>query len=175
MRTNERTDAAARDAGSDERGAAARNGHAHDEFARATAALGAELGEALSAFRRSLLAERQIVQLRLFELALRAGLWACALLCASALSLAAALLIVGSARQGLSLWSGSAWWSDLVLGLSILGLVAWGVHGARRGVHRRALARVRSALPPEPGPQAPVSMSTAANATPTSPPFGSAS
>ncbi len=151
MRANARSDA---EAGRDAHGAPAHNGRAHDEFARTTAALGAEFEQAFSAFRRSLLAERQVLQLRLFELALRAGLWACALMCASALSLAAALLIVGSVRQGLSLWSGSAWWSDLLLGGMILGLVAWCVHGARRAVHRRALARVRRALPHEPGPQA---------------------
>lgn len=109
-----------------------------------------ELGRAWTAWRRSWMAERRLWQLRAFDLSLRIGIWTCALLCASALSLVAAYLIVRSLRLGLERWSGGAWWSDLVLGTFILAVIAFAIARARRGVHRRALARVQLelALPP---------------------------
>jgi hypothetical protein len=81
------------------------------------------------------------------------------------LALTAAVLIVGSLRAGLAAASGGAWWSDLLLGLALLGALTAAAVALRRRFEERVLRGARRALgldvppppvaPPVPTPNVP--------------------
>lgn len=114
-----------------------------DPLATARAHLVAEWNLAYTALKRFLYLERQVLGIKLFDVAFGAALVLLGGFTVIAVSIAGALLVVIGARRGLEIWTHGAWWADVVLGGVILGLVALGAHLARRSIHRGTLARAR--------------------------------
>jgi len=118
----------------------------HDPSRDATGRLRQEIDATYTALRRSWYAERQAIGLSIFEGAFRLGTFVFlgALGLAVALS-AAALLVVGS-RRGLALWTGGAWWSDIMLAFGLALAVAAIAQLVRRGVRRSVSSSTRRQL-----------------------------
>jgi len=117
-----------------------------DPFRDAAGRLRQEIDATFAAFRRSRYVDRQLLGLTVFDGALRVGAFLCLGAVGVAVALAATALLVGGARRGLALWSGGAWWSDIVLALGLALLLPAVAHLVRRGVHRSALSRTRLEL-----------------------------
>jgi hypothetical protein len=125
-------------------GASART--ASDEFTVARGHLSDEIKAAFVALKRSLYIERQALGLSLFDTGYRLAGFAAAAICGIAVALVATLLSVASARRGLQVLTDGAWWSDLVLAVLLMVLLAGAAHALRRFIHRSTLAETRRVL-----------------------------
>lgn len=135
--------------------AAAKNGKASDDLAAASQHLRTEFTDTFAALRRALYVEKQALTLSLFDAGMRAGVGV-ALAIASIVAMVAALLLgISALRRGLAILAQGAWWSDLVLALAIVGLVAAALALARRAVHKAVLARTQRRLAQDAAPAAP--------------------
>jgi len=121
-----------------------------DPFHEATGRLRAEFDTTMTALRRSFSVQRKALGLSIFEGGYRLMTFIGLGLTAITLIIYAAFLFVGSARQGLTLWTNGAWWSDLVVALVLGGSIVLIAHSVRRKVHRAALASARRGLESSP-------------------------
>jgi len=122
------------------------NGSAADPFHLAAERLRVEVDQTLSALKRAAYVERESLGLALFDVGLRGFLYATAGAAVLALAVAATLLVVSGARAGLQSWTGNAWWSDWILAIASLAVIAVAVRVTRGAVHRSTLNRTRRAL-----------------------------
>lgn len=135
---------------------------ASDELRVARERLNAEVEGAFTTFKRMLFVERKALGLAVFDSAYMAACYGALALTGLMTMLVATWLLLASVRRGLQIWTDGAWWSDLVLGAVLIGILAGIAHGARRYVHRSTLAKTRRALSesdlakssPAPGPVA---------------------
>jgi hypothetical protein len=119
---------------------------AGDEFTQAREHLITEFKQAFTAWKRALYVERRAIGLSLFDAGLRAAVLAGVTISWLAVAVTATLLFVGGARRGLQLWTGGAWWSDVVLAIALVGMLAGAAHAVRRFVHRSTLEKTRRVL-----------------------------
>jgi hypothetical protein len=117
-----------------------------EELANATALLRAEYDQARSALGRLWFVERQRLRVKALDAAFQAGAALCALAAATTITVLTVLLLVGSTRRVMAQWTGDAWWSDVVLGVLLVALLAIAASLARRAFHRKALAAAQRHL-----------------------------
>jgi hypothetical protein len=135
--------------------AATKNGKASEELAAASQRLRTEFTDTFALLRRALYIEGQALKLSLVDTGIRAVV-GIALAITSIVAIVAALLLgISALRRGLAILAQGAWWSDLVLALAIVGLLAAAVVLARRGMHKAVLARTKRHLAESVVPAAP--------------------
>lgn len=117
-----------------------------NEIGALAAQLRSEFERAWCALRSSLLAERRALGLTLFDAAFRLWTYAAIGVAIMALAVAAVIVLVLGARQGLQSLSGGAWWGDVLLACGLILMCAVTAFVVRRRVHRSTLTRTRKEI-----------------------------
>jgi hypothetical protein len=123
-----------------------------DDFRVAAEQLRAELGQTMTAVKRTLYVERQALGLSIFDSAFHVASVAMGTAVGLALAVAAAILLVTGARGGMQALSGDAWWGDLVVAVTALLVVVGGALVYKRWMHRTVLSKTRRMLAKSAGP-----------------------
>lgn len=127
-------------------GPSAKQQIASDELRVARERLHSEIDGVLTALKRAWLVERKVIGLVIFDAGYRAACYAALALAGLLTLLVATLLLLAGARHGLRVWTDGAWWSDVVLAVVLIGILAAVAHGVRRTVHRSTLATTHRML-----------------------------